>query len=308
MNKDHYKTLGVSESASKDEIKKVFRRLAKKYHPDRNRGDAAAEAKFKELSEAYETLSDAKKRDEYDMMRKYGAFGGPGGQGGFGGQPGFGFSQSMHRGQPGGHTFSFDNMGDAGDLSDILGSLFGGAQSGSPFERPRRQARVQRGGDLVANISVTFMQAIKGATKNLQLNYARQKLRVRIPAGIENGGKIRLKGQGQPSLYGGGNGDLIITVRVMADKNFERKGNDIFSSVEISFVEAIQGCKKNVKTLTKTVALNIPAGTQPGTTMRLKGMGLAVGGKSGDQYVEVKVTIPKTVTDSQSQLLDEWEG
>jgi molecular chaperone DnaJ len=319
MNKDFYKVLGVSEDASPDEIKKTFRRLAKKYHPDRHQGDKAAEAKFKELSEAYDTLGDAKKREEYDTMRKYGAFaGGP--QGGF--DP-----RSFMRSGPGGsQTFSFTGSGDLGGLEEILRAFMGGGpRSGgrrpNPFDQEprgfgaedifggRRATQVQRGADLTTTVTISFREMVTGTVKVLRPAGGGKKLRVRIPAGIQDGGKVRLKGQGQSGLYGGRHGDLIITVRVMPDQEFERKGNDVYSSIEISFIEAIKGCKKNVKTLNRTVALTIPPGTQPGTQMRLKGMGLGVGGVNGDQYVEIKVTIPdaKDLTENQKRLLDEWE-
>jgi len=316
MNKDFYKILGVTEDASKDEIKKIYRRLAKKFHPDRNPGNKRAEARFKKITEAYETLSDDTKRQEYDMMRKYGAFaGGP--QGGSpDGFAGFDFGNLMRGARGGGRSFQFNNLSDIGGLEEILNAMFsgGGRRRAEPFSDSAAShgfpggQKVRRGGDTVTGIILTFMEAVRGTTKILRLADGSNKIRVRIPAGIEDGGKIRLKGQGQPGLYGGRNGDLIITVRVMPDKNFERKGNDIYSSVEISFIEAIRGCKKNVKTLARTVSLTIPPGTQPGTKMRLKGMGLAVGDKTGDQYVEIKVTIPTTLTENQQRLLDEWEG
>ncbi|MCD6249782.1 MAG: DnaJ domain-containing protein [candidate division Zixibacteria bacterium] len=309
MEKDYYKILGVDETASKAEIKKVFRKLAKKFHPDHNPNNKRAEERFKQLSEAYGTLSDDKKRQEYDMMRKYGAFaggqqGGPTGAQGF---AGFDLSDLMRGGNSG--SFRFSNAESMGGFEDIFGSLFGGAQGHGP--RSSRRGRARRptpvGADTATTVSITFREAIDGTTKILRLTNVNNKIRVRIPAGIEDGGKIRLKDQGQPGVYGGRNGDLIITVRVMPDQNFKRVGNDIHSSVEISFVEAIKGCKKNVKTLARTVSLTIPAGTQPGTKMRLKGMGLAVGNKTGDQYVEIKVMIPSTLTENQKRLLDEWE-
>jgi DnaJ-class molecular chaperone len=301
MAKDFYEILGVSESASKEEIKKKFRQLAKKYHPDRNKGDAEAERKFKEVSEAYETLSDDKKRREYDMMRKYGAFSGQGaGQGGFGNAQGFDFSEVF--GQGGGKAgFHFGGQG-AGGFEEVFSSIFGGGGA-SPFgQRARRQTK---GPDLRTQLTISFWESVNGTTRILQVDG--RKLEVKIPVGIENNGKIRLAGQGGPSQTGGPNGDLIITVKVMPDQNFERKGNDVYTKVDVSFKEAILGTKKEVKTLAKTVSLTIPPGTQPGTKMRLKGLGLNVGGKQGDQYVEIRVNIPKNLTEEQKKLLEEWE-
>ena len=304
MAGDYYKTLGVAENASAVEIKRAFRKLAKKYHPDRNKGDKRSEERFKEISEAHETIGDKTKRAEYDTMRKYGAFGGGPQQGGFG-AGGFPSGQfSFRAGEGGAEGF--------GDLDDLLGSLFSGgfartrhgARGGFPFGQ---QNMPLRGADLAARIRIPFLEAIKGTRRTLTLQGLNKKLSVRIPPGIDNGGRIRLKGKGEPGIYGGRDGDLIITVEVMTHQEFERKGNDIFSSVEISFVEAIKGCKKQIKTLTKTIALTIPPGTQPGAKMRLKGMGLAVGKVHGDQYVEIKVKIPATLTEKQQKLLEEWE-
>jgi molecular chaperone DnaJ len=312
MAKDYYDILGVSESATPDEIKKTFRRLAKQYHPDRNKGNDKAEARFKELSEAYETLSDKKKRSEYDMMRKYGAF--TGNQGGFhgpgpgaGGFPGGSFDFSDMFRQRGGRTGFHANSAEFGGFDDILSSIFGGGlggMAGGPQQRrPRGQ---QRGSDLQTTVSISFMESVTGTTRVVQTRERGPKLSVKIPAGIEHGAKIRLAGQGQMGNYGGPKGDLIITVNVMPDQNFRRKGNDVYTTLDISFKEAILGCKKEVKTLSRTVSLTVPPGTQPGTTMRLKGMGLAVGEKTGDQYVEISVTIPKTLSEEQKKLLEQW--
>lgn len=318
MVKDYYNILGVSEGASKEEIKKAFRKLAKEHHPDRHKGDPEAEAKFKDLSEAYSTLSDDQKRQEYDMLRKYGGQPGggfPGGGFGAGGPEGFDFSHFGQRGQGGNFTFRFGGRGFE-DLEDILGGLFGGGGFGGqrgpdPFADMQRKAQQRRGArkgsDVNLTVKVSFDQMVKGTSRKIRTRDKGKSLRVKIPRGVEDGAKIRLRGQGHLGSYGGQNGDIILTVRVMPDQNFEREGNNVITSVEVSFKDAILGVKKNVKTLTKTVALNIPPGTQPGTRMRLKGMGLSVGdAPAGDLFVEVKVTIPKEITDDQRKLLEEW--
>jgi DnaJ-class molecular chaperone len=313
MAKDFYEALGVEEKASADEIKKTFRRLAKKYHPDRNPGNKQAEAKFKELSEAYETLSDEKKRAEYDQLRKYGAFSGAGGGGfnpnNFSGGPGgdassgFDFNQFVNRRSANGQGFSSFSAGF--DLNEILAAMMGQAggsrMRGNPFGG-FAQEQPQKGADLLSEISVSFMEAVKGGERLVQLSNGR-KLKVKIPAGIADGGKIRLAGQGQPNPIGGPNGDLIVKVNVMPDQKFERKGNDIYSKVEISFKEAILGTKAEIDTLTKKLKLSIPAGTQPGTVMRLKGQGLG----GGDQFVEIRVKIPTSLTEKQREILEGWE-
>jgi len=308
MTADHYKTLGVAENAGADEIKKAYRKLAKRYHPDRNKGDKTAEDKFKEVQAAYSVLSDDKQRREYDMMRKYGGFtGAPGGGGINAGDFDFGDLFRGRQGQPSGRwTFRFGDRGEGlDDFGDLFGSLFGRESAGERFAQ--RPPRTSRGADVDTEVTISFMEAINGVQKTLRLAGRGRKIRVRIPAGIEEGGKIRLRGQGEPSPFGGENGDLIITVHVMTDQNFARVGNDIHTSVEISFIDAIKGCKVNVKALTRTVALTIPPGTQPGAKLRLKGIGLSVGDTTGDLYVEVKVTLPTKLTEKQRRLLEEWE-
>ncbi|MDH3891496.1 MAG: J domain-containing protein [candidate division Zixibacteria bacterium] len=320
MSKDFYDILGVNDSASADEIKKQFRKLAMKYHPDRNHGDKAAEDKFKTISEAYETLSDPKKKQEYDTMRKYGAFTGAGAGGG--GQADF--SQFFRQGGPRGggfQTFRSGGLDGLDGFEDILNSLFGGGGGGSAefsFStggrpkrgrgRQQRQQNQQGVPNLEASVAIGFMEAVQGTTRELTLQPIGRKLKVKIPAGINNGGKIRLRGQGQPDPYTGQNSDLIITVNVMPDKDFERKGNDVYTKVKVSFKDAILGTTVGVKTLTKRVSLTLRPGTQPGTLMRLKGLGLAVGNKTGDCYVRIDVEIPETITDEQRKVLEEWEG
>jgi DnaJ-class molecular chaperone len=294
VGKDYYQTLGVSETASPEEIKKRFRKLAMKYHPDRNHGDEAAEDKFKEISEAYETLSDPKKKQEYDTMRKYGAFAGAGGGGPGGG--GFDFSQFFRQGGgPGGgfQTFRSSGVDGLNGFEDILNSFFSGGggfsfSTGGGRGGRQRGQRVQRAPNVEASIAVSFWESVRGTTRELSIQPTGKKLKVRIPVGIENGGKIRLKGQGQPDPHTGQFSDLIITVKV-------------------SFKDAILGTKVDVKTLTKKVSLTLKPGTQPGTLMRLKGQGLSVGDKQGDCFVRIEVEIPTTLTEEQRKLLEGWD-
>jgi len=307
---DYYKALGVDENASEQDIKKAFRKLAKEYHPDRNPGDSAKEKRFKEISEAYETLSDKKKRSEYDNLRRFGAFGGgqPGGNP-FGGAGGFGGGFS-------GQTVDF------GDLVDIFSSMFGGSMgSGSGFRRTRRgvganpftegfggfNAGPQKGASVSATLSVDFDEAIHGATKQVIITDsagARKTIKVKIPKGIGDGEKIRLRGLGAPGSGGGPAGDLIVTVHVKPDQKFAREGNNIISKVTIPFKLAALGGKATVDTLTKKVRVTIPPGTQPGARLRLKGQGLAVGGKKGDLIVEVQVEVPTSLTAEQKAALE----
>jgi len=314
VSENYYKTLGVSEDASPEDIKRAFRNLAKKYHPDRNKDDAAAEARFKEISEAYDTLSNEGKRREYDQMLKYGAFTGQGTPGGGFNAQGFpgGFEQFFRQSGGGGRggfqSFRMGGMDGMQGLEDILGAMFGG---GDPFGQQRGGRRQRpgstKGQNAEAGISISFWEAVHGTTRTLTMSPSGKKINVKIPKGIEDGGKIRLSGLGGPGQMGGQNGDLIITVRVMSDQQFERKGNDVYTSVKVPFQKAILGGKVEVKTLSKTVAVTVQPGTQPGSQMRLKGLGLEVGGKTGDVYVKMIVELPATVTDKQRQALEEWE-
>jgi len=319
VGKDFYQVLGVSENASPEEVKKAFRKLAKQYHPDRHQGDKAAEEKFKGISEAYDTLSDEKKRAEYDTLRRYGAFSGAGagpgrGGGGFG-NGSFDFSQFFREGSGprggGFQTFRSSGIDGMDGFEDILASFFGGggfASGGSRTKTGRRarQTRPQKKRHVNMSLMVSLREAAFGTTRKIRDSHTGRTLSVKIPAGIEDGGKIRLAGQGRPDTFGGVGGDLIITVHVMPDQNFQRKGNDIHTSVRISFKQAVLGDKVQVKTLTRTVVVNIPAGTQPRTVLRLRGLGLAVGDAQGDLYVRVDVSVPKTLTDQQRRMLDDW--
>jgi len=372
MSKDYYNILGIAENASKADIKKAFRSLAKKYHPDRNQGDKTAEAKFKDISEAYDVLNDDKKRQQYDMMRKYGAFAGTGGPGG--GAGGFDFSNFSNG------SFSAEDLGGFGSFADIFSSIFGGndifgrAARAGTGRGSRVRPTATRGNDLSLTLSISFEESISGTKKTIALNKpetcrvcsgtgaepgsgqqtcpqcggrgtistaqgafsvsrpcprcfgrgvtpgqscrvcngtgqtkVKKKIAVKIPAGVEDGGKIRLRGIGNPGRNGGQNGDLIITVAVKKHQQFERKGQNIYTSVEVSYPQAVLGCKVPVKTLTKTINLTIPPGTGHGTKLRLKGMGLAINGTKGDQYVEVNITVPKKVSSKQKKILEELQ-
>jgi len=360
MSKDYYNVLGVPENASKDEIKKAFRILAKKHHPDRHQGDKTAEQKFKEISEAYDILGDEQKRRQYDMMRKYGAYGPRGGSG---------FDPSQFGG-----SFRSEDLGGFGSFADIFSSIFGGEDLFGGARRNSRAPRPRRGGDLLIRMNITFDEAIKGTGKTIKMNkpvtcvncggtgeekgsgrhvcpqcggrgtvsYSQggfaisrpcprclgkgiipgkacarcggsgrvkeaKKIRVKIPAGIDDGGNIRLRAMGNPGTNGGRDGDLIITVNVNKHQQFERKGQDVYTTVEISYPQAVLGAKVPVKTLTKTVNVSIKPGTTHGAKLRLKGMGLSADGKQGDEFVEVHIKVLDSVTPRQKELLEEFE-
>lgn len=279
-NNDYYKILGVSENASESDIKSAYRELAKKYHPDKHKGDPKAEARFKEISEAYATLNDPKKRAQYDQMRRFG--------GGFGG----GRSGTYQ-------NINFEDLGDifggsfrgrrtaggGGGFSDLFSEFFGDAGRGFS-QQP------QKGQDISAELTVPFDVAIKGGKQLINVNG--QKLNVTIPAGTEDGKKIRLRGQGQPGMASGASGDLIVTIHVAPHPQFRRKDADIYSTVPLNIVQATLGSKVPVTTYEKGVVnLKIPAGTQHGKKLKLKGMGVNLNGRQGDHYVEVKLTVPE---------------
>ena len=283
-NKDYYSILGVSKSATAEEIKKAYRKLALQHHPDRNKGDKAAEAKFKEVTKAYEVLSDPQKRQTYDQFGEA-AFeqGGPTGQGPFGGFGGFG-------GQQGPFTYTYTTNGgqggfDFGGFSDpfeIFEQFFGGA---SPFgQRQRRE---------VYSLRIDFMEAIKGTQKKVNLGGKVQT--IKIPAGVDDGSRIRF-------------GDYDVILNVTPDKRFKREGFDIVSEEEISFPEGALGTQIEVETVEGKVKLKIPSGTQPETVIRLRGKGVSHlrGSGKGDHYVRIKIVVPKNLTGRQKELLKEF--
>ena len=356
--KDYYKILGVSENASISEIKKSYRELAKKYHPDKNSGDKNAEEKFKEINEAYEVLGNPEKKAQYDKFKKYKeqgyAFSGFGNQ-----------SQDFGRGF-GGKDIHFDigNMGDLGDLFNLF--------SDRSFYEERQAHAPQKGKDLLYEITIPFETGVKGGEVTVAVErdeicsscggtgaapgskmitcpvchgtgriedfqglfgiskpcprcmgkgviYEKpcpvcggtgkikkiKRIRVKIPASIKNGAKIRIKGEGDLGIKGGNRGDLYLKIRIAPHAKFERKGNDIYSSIKIDFIDAILGGEIIVDTIDGKVKLKIPPGTQPGTVFKIRGRGVkhAKGLGKGDHYVRIDVKLPKKITSKQKELL-----
>lgn len=290
-SKDYYKVLEIPESALSADIKKAFHKLAKKYHPDLHPDDPSAEAKFKEINEAYDVLSDEKKRAEYDQLRKYAATG-------RGFQPGGGgFRYSTTSG-------NFEDLfgGGGGNFEDILGQFF---NTGG-----RKRRKPARGEDLHAKIDITFDTAIKGGKAPLQLQQQgtpQKTINVNIPAGIEDGGQIRLRGLGQPSFTGGENGDLIIKVNVANHKTYSRKGLDLNADVAVNLKQAILGTKIRLNTpLGDKVEVTIPPGSSPGTRLRVKGKGIDNGKSRGDLYVIVNVKFPQKLSKKALEKFEEF--
>jgi molecular chaperone DnaJ len=296
--KDYYSTLDVARSASADEIKKSFRKLAMKFHPDKNPGDKKAEDKFKELSEAYEVLSDPKKRDLYDQFGFAGAnqgFAGAGAGGGPGGGAGFG-------------GFGENSEGFHDIFGDIFGDVFGSGRAG-----PRGQRRPQRGADLRYTLNISMEDAALGTEKVISFIRNRNnredsaKLSVKVPAGVGQGQRLKLANEGDGSASGGPSGDLYVIINIQDHSLFKREEDDVVLEYPISYTDAILGTTAEIPTLTNKVALKIPAGTHSGQVFRLKGKGFPkVGGfGSGDMLIKILVDTPANLSGRQKELVEE---
>jgi molecular chaperone DnaJ len=363
MADDFYKVLGVDKKASQEEIKKAFRKLARQYHPDRNPGDKAAEEKFKEVNQAYETLSDAQKRKQYDELSRLGAFG-PGG--GFRpGQGGFqGFDPGMFR-QGGYQQF------DMGDLGDLFSNLFGGAAARGGRGRA---ARPERGADLPADVTISFDDALRGVEVRVPVNKPdvcqtchgsgakpgttpkicpqcqgrgvlsenqgffalsqpcprcggngtvieepcptcagsgvveqTRRYTVKVPAGVKEGTRIKLKGKGEAGTRGGQPGDLYVVTHVEPSTLFERSGADVVLEVPVTFAEAALGATVRIPTPGGgRVAVKVPAGTQDGRTLRVRGKGAPKlgGGGHGDLLARVRIVVPAKLSKNERELVE----
>ena len=335
--RDYYEVLGVGRDADDNAIKKAYRKLAKKYHPDTNAGDKKAEELFKEASEAYAVLSDQEKRKLYDQFGHAafdgtagaGAGAGSGAEGAFRGNP---FQGSPFESAYGNSTYG--NGGnyqefhfEGGDMDDILKNLFGGGfaghssggrkSSGSANRQYYGNGFSEKGSDLNSDISVTFDEAAFGCEKTISFSSAdgsaanAKSLKVKIPAGIDDGQTIRLTGKGMPGYGSGQPGDLLLKVNVAARPGFRREGIDVYTSVSIPFITAVLGGNAMVETLDGKVLCTIKPGTQSQTKIRLKGKGI-VSMKNpsvkGDLYVSVQIQVPKNVNDEAKKKLKEFEA
>lgn len=319
--KDYYNILGVKRDATEQEVKKAYRKLARQYHPDVNPGDKSAEAKFKEINEAYEVLSDKEDRKKYD---KYGdqwkyadQFEKAGAQ--QGGRWNFGSG--------GGQAFHFE--GD--DISSIFGDLFGGGRAGGFGRKPRSR----RGRDIEHPVEVTLEEAYRGTDRILSMENPQscgacggtgmiqnvpcsvcrgsgvvagtKRIEVKIPRGVRNGSRVRIAGKGEPGYSGGGNGDLYLVISVKSHRQFERKGDDLHTEVEVPLTVAILGGTVQVPTLKGKLELKVPAETQNGRVFKLSGQGMPHLGKSdfGDLLAKVKVALPTKLTDEERKLFEQ---
>ena len=325
--KDYYQTLGVAKSASEKEIKQAFRKLARKFHPDVNPGDKSAEARFKEINEAYEVLGDADKRRKYDELganwRMYEQAqqqgqpypgGSPFGGSPFGGGPGAGGAWTVNMGGgPGGYrTMTPEEMqdlfGNEDPFSDFFRTFFGGGGAGAAREpgRGRGRTRSQKGQDIEHEVELTLEEAYHGATRRMSIKeggHARS-VDVRIPVGVKEGSRVRAAGEGASGSNGGAAGDLYLRVRVKPHPVFERKGEDLHTRVAVPVTTAVLGGEAQVPTIPGSVRLKIPEGTQNAQVFRLKGHGMPKVGKPderGDLYATVDVQLPRTLSKEQRQ-------
>ena len=315
-DKNYYQVLGVKKDATGKEIKQAYRRLARKYHPDVNLGDKTSEAKFKDINEAHQVLSDPEKRKKYDH---------------YGDQWEYADQFAKSKGQEnarwnfeqGGTTFQYS------DLNDIFSDLFGGAGIGS-----RRKRGPQHGQDIESPVEVSLEEAYHGSKRIMQVQTEEpcsacggtgkvgnracticngvggkvipRSLEVNIPAGVKNGSRIRMAGEGGPGYAGGSKGDLYLVVKVLSHKIFERKGDDLHSEIMVPLITAILGGEVKLPTLNGNLALNIPPETQNGKVFRLRGKGMPHLGSTqyGDMFAKMKVTLPTNLTKEEKQLFE----
>ena len=300
FDKDFYAILGVSKDVSEAELKKVYRKLARQFHPDSNPGDAKAEARFKEISEAYTVLSDATTRQEYDQIRAMGggARFAPGGQGGAGG-----FEDMFGNlfGGGGGSRVRFQTGPD-----DLFGGLFGGG--GSPFGAgaPRGGSNPRKGADLTANISIDFRTAMQGGEVALDSRGGKP-MHIAIPAGVADKQKIRVRGKGEASMTGGPAGDLVLTVTVADHPVFSRDGLHIRVDVPVTIPEAILGATIEVPTLDgERVKVKVPANTPSGRVLRVRDRGITAKGKKGDLLATILIVTPENLTDQAKSAIENF--
>jgi curved DNA-binding protein len=297
--KDYYKILGVGKTASADEIKKAFRKLAVKYHPDKNPGDKQAEEKFKEVNEANEVLGDPEKRKKYDELgenwQQYQQKGNR--------QEDFDWSQWQNSGR-GQQQYSYsEGFGDEGGFSDFFESVFGGRFGGG------QSARAQKGSDYRAEAEISLEEAYNGTTRLMEVNG--EKLQMKFKPGTKDGQTLRIKGKGGHGYNTGERGDIYVTIHIPPHPHFDRKENDLYCEAPIELYTAILGGKATIRTMKGMIKTDIPAETENGKVLRLKGMGMPVYGqenKFGDLYAKVKVILPKGLSQEEIELFQQLKN
>ncbi len=292
--KDPYSVLGVAKTASADEIKKAYRKLAKQHHPDLNPGSAEAATRFKEISGAYDLLSDADKRARFDRGEIDAA----------GQERADASFYRAYAGGPQGAKYRAEAGFDASDLfADLFARSGRGGHGGAEF-----RDFAMRGSDVSYALAVDFLDAARGVSKRLSFPDGRA-LDVNVPAGAADGSVLRLRGQGQPGLGGGPPGDALIEISVEPHPLFRREGNDIHIDLPITLTEAVAGGKVNVPTIEGPVSMTVPAGSNTGTKLRLRGRGITPkGGTAGDQYITLKVVLPREPDQALKDFVNEWPG
>ncbi len=317
--KDYYEILGVPRTASADDLRRAHRKFALKYHPDRNKGDTAAEERFKEVQEAYDILSDPAKRKNYDQFGHAGVGAGAP----QGGDPFEAFRRAQGRGGPGpGHRTwqaspgvsveDFD-LGGEGGFANIFEQMFGGRAAGGGGggpgfggrAGPRARAQPQRGADVEHPVTLTFPQAARGTKLPLQISRDGkvETIEIKIPPGVKDGSRIRIKGRGQPSH--GEAGDLFIITQVLPHDFYKRDGLNVVVELPLSLYEALLGTKLEVPTLDGSVTLTIPPGTSSGAKLRIKGRGVQRGDDTGDQFVVIKIVVPRDLDDDDRAAIEQ---
>ncbi|PCE15217.1 molecular chaperone DnaJ [Microbacterium sp. SZ1] len=304
FDKDFYKTLGVSKDVSDADLKKTYRKLARKYHPDSNQGDEKAEAKFKEISEAYSVLSDSEQRKEYDEIRAMGS----GARFTAGGQSGGGFEDVFSR-------FGQQGRGQSADFEDIFamfnqgqGGSFGSGRFGQTSGGFRGFGGPQRGADVTARTTLDFVTAVQGETITLQGEDGKP-FKVKIPAGVSDGQKIRLRGRGRPSPDGGESGDIVVQITVRPHPVFTRDGLNLRIVVPVTFTEAALGATIEVPTLGgETVKLRVAPGTPSGRVLRIKGRGVTTSKGTGDLLAELQIAVPSHLDEEAKEALQKFQA
>jgi curved DNA-binding protein len=300
--KDYYKILGVDKNASENEIKKAFRKLANKYHPDKNKGDKTAENKFKEINEAYEVLKDKEKRSKYDNLgSQYNRYRSSGGS-----PNGFDWSDwyaSTGNGNYSGQS-SFGDMfsGGSGGLSDFFEKIFGGGFSGDQ----RRRAATTKGQDVQAEFEITLENAFRGGKQSFEFNS--QKIQINLKPGIQDDTKLKLTGKGYASPNGGPNGDLILVIKVKKHPVFKRKGNNLHMEHYIDVYDAVLGGEITINTLSGKIKVNVATGTSCGKTLKLKGQGMPQYANPtirGDLFVKLMIRVPEKLSAREKELFEE---
>lgn len=302
--RDPYEVLGISRLATADEIKSAYRKLAKRYHPDLNPGDKSIESKFKEVSTAHDILSDPDKKSRYD----HGEIDGAGNEKPFGRRPGSsGKAGASSGGGFGGFGFDPDDIFEM-FTQRSRGRAAGAGSTGASSGSTGAGSQARRGSDVTYSLSVDFVSAAAGATRRVTTAHGKS-LDVNIPPGTTDGTKLRLRGQGQPGREGQPPGDAFIEIHVETHPHFERRGSDIHLELPITLPEAIMGASVTVPTIDGRVAVKIPKGANSGTTLRLKGKGIAVRGQGrGDQYVRLAIMLPDTIDNDLATFMDRWSG